>query len=525
MQYEVRIFQRNRDGCLIVKAEAGELLTSLLEKNGVGLPVPCGGRGLCGKCMVRIKGKVRPPLPFEEESLGFAGIREGYRLACLYKVDSDIDVYVDYNTKGQIMTDMVMLPFDLEPLILSPNGHGEYYGIAYDIGTTTIAGYLVNIKDGRIVDSISAINAQRAYGSDVLARISYALEKKEGFEKLKQAVCRQLASLSVQLAEKNNIGLSSITCVSIAGNTVMLHLLQGYDVTGLAAQPFRPVNLAAVKSKAGELGIFTGEYASCPVYILPCISAFAGADVTAAILAAGIAESSKLSLLIDIGTNGELVLGNRDRLLCCSAAAGPAFEGASIKHGTGGIEGAIDSVKISGGQVKITTIGKAEPIGICGSGIVDAVAELLKEGIIDYTGKMKMPEFVLYEKATGGNISITARDIREVQLAKAAIAAGVNLLLKEMGAGADEVERVFIAGGFGNYMNRENMFKIGLLRNEFRDKVIGLGNAAGAGAVRALLSGKAYRDCLSIAERCEYKELSGREDFQEEFVANMFFRN
>lgn len=525
MHYDVKIFQKNVQGFKIVKADKAERLIDVLEKNGILISAPCGGRGLCGKCIVKVKNDMHPIDPFEQEVLGLGRIKEGYRLACLYLVESDIEVYIEHNSNAQIMTSFVEPYQEIDPLVVLDNQSQNNYGVAFDIGTTTVVAYLINMKNGELIDSASEVNAQTIYGSDVVSRITYALENEKGLCSLKNAICKQISSLIMRLTGKNKIDFNNIKCVSIVGNTAMLHFLQGLDVKGLSMQPFNPVNINAVETNIKSLEVPLTEMDNCPVYILPCISSFAGADVTSAILVSGIVNSSKLSLLIDIGTNGELVLGNRERIISCSTAAGPAFEGAAVKHGTGGVLGAIDSVKISSGNVEITTIGNHEPVGICGSGIIDAVAELLKEEIVDETGKMNISEFVLFDKPSGENISITAKDIREIQLAKAAISAGINILLNEMGKEAYEVERVFIAGGFGNYINKDSMFRIGLLRNEFKNKVISIGNAAGAGAVSALLSKRSYYESISIAKRCEYLDLSDKRDFQDKFISNIFFKN
>ena len=419
-----------------------------------------------------------------------------------------------------------------------------FYGIAMDVGTTTIACYLINMINGETIDITSEVNKQRNYGADVISRINYTIENAEGIEVLKNSIINQINEMVEVLCSKNKVSKNSICNMTIAGNTIMLQMLLGISCRNISMAPYTPVFTENIDFKGEEIGINIGGIVS----LLPGISGYVGSDITAGILASGMAESEKYSILLDLGTNGELALGNIKGIVACSTAAGPAFEGANIKYGIGGVMGAISKIEISpsltvSGEKIYKTIGDKLPIGICGSGVLDAVSELLKYGVIDETGRMldadeidnveissrvvvidQMKQFLI-EKSSENNNSIyfTQKDVREVQLAKAAISAGIKILISEKGISFNEIEKVYIAGGFGNFMNINSTINIGMLPKELEGKIYSIGNSAGSGARMYLLSQEQREKALQIKKSTTYIELSTRADFQDYFMDAIMF--
>lgn len=537
MKYVLNIVQSGN--YKVVEAYENQLLIRVLENNNYAIYTPCGGKGTCGKCKVRIKEKK------SSDDDGYYS-REKTILSCQYRVNCDADVFLDDNYTVSILTNTIKGEYTIDPINKSnyKNHPGEkYYGVAFDIGTTTVVGYLLDLGSGEILGSVSKMNPQGKFGSDVISRITYTIENEDGKEQMNTAICDLIALLIEEIAVQQNINISAIVKISIVGNTTMLHFLMGLDAKGIAVAPFTPANLKEVKTTLAELSIFPKGLSNCEVLILPCISSYVGADVTSAILASGMTKGDELCLLIDIGTNGEIALGNKNGLITCSTAAGPAFEGATIKHGIGGVDGAIDKVRIDDGEITITTINGKDPVGICGSGIIDAVSELLRNGVVDETGRMlskdevppeysnhlvgegKDIEFVLYSSNGGKRIAITAKDIREIQLAKAAISAGVKVLLKNTNRTFEDIDLVFLAGGFGNYIDKESAINIGLIEMALKNKIVAVGNAAGAGAIEVLFSDRSYKDALRIAKDSKYIELSNSKEFNEVYIESMLFNN
>ena len=400
-----------------------------------------------------------------------------------------------------------------------------------DIGTTTVVVYLMDLKTGKKVGVASGLNVQKAYGQDVISRINHTMTNEDGLETLRKGIVDQLNSLIASLAEQHGISHSHMYSMTVAGNTTMMHLLLGLPPENIAAAPFIPAVLEPMQVPAKELGIRIAE--SGWVYIIPGISAYIGADITAATLAGRLLESDKTGLLIDIGTNGEIMLGDRNGLLACSTAAGPAVEGATIRDGVGGIAGAINVVSMGEESLHYTTIAEEKPVGICGSGIVDTISTLLYFGIIDKTGRMqendeiengigkKLAKNLTKEKeqaafklvdssqtSHGDTILLTQRDVREIQNAKASIAAGINTLIKEAGKEATDIDTVYLAGGFGSYIDKHHAVHLGLIPEVLENRIRVIGNAAGSGAIMALLSKDHYNSCKEIAARTKYVELS-----------------
>ena len=453
----------------IIKKEYSNkvLLSDALSDAGIHQLKPCGGNGKCGKCKVIANGKEV--------------------LSCITYADTDTTV--EYTPDGdniQGLTDGISAAFDKKPLVK------EGFGLAVDIGTTTIAGYLFEFPQCRLVYTKGVLNTQAEFGADVISRIEYS--DKGGLEELKKKVTEQIDSIAPD---------TKIEKYVITGNTTMLHLFTGLDPSGIARAPFTPKSL------------FGNWYGN--VFLPPCISSYVGADITTAILASDMMEN-KVSFLVDIGTNGEMVLCKDEKLYCCSTAAGPAFEGAGIKNGMLAARGAINKVYIENGTLKYTTIDNAPAAGICGTGLIDAVSCMLELGIIDETGFMES-DFEISDS----NIFITAEDIRKVQLAKSAIRSGIDTLLHESGTALNEIEAFYIAGGFGSFINKTSAAKIGLIPFEVLENVKSIGNAAGNGAAMILQS----KDCLeksqAIANCAQVIELSSSSFFMDKYVENMMF--
>ncbi len=607
MSHTVTIHKK--DGSQAVMAEDGTNLLELLGHHSVPLETPCGGKGTCGKCVVKVTGILNPPSEKEKELLGAARIAAGCRLACRSSIAADLDIYPEDSAReasiitGGLKRDIRLSPSvskqyvelaapsledqlpDLErvlaaskpewisynidllqelPEMLRKSGFrvtlvgidaklaaveagntaGKLFGAAFDIGTTTVAAYLHNLNTGDCTAVASSLNPQRQYGADVISRISHAMQSKEHAAVLQNLIIQCINELLDHLAQKSAIKPGEIYRAVFAGNTTMMHMLMGRDTSNIATAPFIPVTTCMQHFDPGILGLHMNKYGLATV--LPGVSAYVGADTVAAILSSGLYENEEISLLVDIGTNGEIVLGCKDWMIACSTAAGPAFEGANIRNGVGGVNGAIDNVGQAPG-FEFTTIGNEIPVGICGSGIIDVIAALLEAGVMDETGRLAdeeeadlsgagcvqrivsvegMRAFQLVAEGQKGapvQIVITQKDIRELQNAKAAIAAGIETLVKLSGAGAEAVKNVYLAGGFGSSINIASALKIGLLPRMFENRIQAIGNASGAGAVEGLLSKPLLELADQIKRKVKYVELSASVDFTERYVENMLF--
>ena len=420
------------------------------------------------------------------------------------------------------------------------------YGIAFDIGTTTVVGMLWDIESSELVDVVAMTNPQSNFGADVISRINFCHKDPQNLRILHEALKSCLNELILQLTMQCHIKGTDIYEATIVGNTTMSHLMLGVDPFQLAKAPFVPVFCKPVAISAASLGIGINPHGT--VNLLPNIAGHVGSDIVGVLLASRISEKKGVHIAVDIGTNGEIILVQDGRILVCSTAAGPAFEGAAIYSGMRAAPGAIDSVVIGNGKVTISTIEGLPPAGICGSGLIDAVAQMLEAGLIDKTGKLldcdhaelksnidprlefrlrkgsQGNEFVLHHgEQNHHGIVVTQRDIREMQLGKGAIRAGIMTLLKLVGADASQIESIMIAGAFGNYIRHESALRIGLIPDIALDRIIAIGNAAGAGASMALLSRKERVKAQKMAEAAEHIELSCNAAFQDEFIKSMHF--
>lgn len=419
------------------------------------------------------------------------------------------------------------------------------YGIAVDIGSTTIAGYLVDLNRGITVTSTAVSNSQKEYGHDIMTRIAHCMRDPEGLATLHGRTVEDVGVLVKDLSRRGRVPLDRIYRMTLVGNPAMHHLFFRLPVQSLGLAPYVPLYRDRVDFRPAAMGIELPP--ACRATFLPGISGFVGADIVGMILATGLVEGDALTLAVDIGTNGESVLGTRERFLCCSAPAGPAFEGAQIRDGMRAVKGAIDRVDV-GERITARVIGGGKAEGICGSGLIDAVAGLLDLGVIDPTGRLQDPadlpgsvpeavrgrvhlegedrwvELVPPEATAHGRpIVVSQDDVRQLQLAKGAIAGSGRYLMQRLGVGPENLEQVVLAGAFGSFVRAESAIRIGLIPPVPLKKVRGVGNAAGAGARLALASREYLQKAEEIQQQAEYVELAGHDDFMEVFVEAMNF--
>jgi uncharacterized 2Fe-2S/4Fe-4S cluster protein (DUF4445 family) len=387
------------------------------------------------------------------------------------------------------------------------------FGLAVDLGTTTVAAQLVNLTTGEILASRSAANLQVAFGSDLISRISYASASTENLKHLQKAALDSVNRLAGQLLSETKVQKSKIYAVSLAGNTVMNHLFLGASVKSLGHSPFQPQFIFHAPLMAPEAGLSLNPRAM--VYFCPNLASFVGGDVAAGLLYTGLIDKPGRYLFLDLGTNGEIVLKNRKKILATSAAAGPAFEGAGISCGLQAIPGAIEEVKWQGGKFKYSTIGKTKAIGVCGSGLVGILAESIKAGLLDQSGKIMKTESEI--KITS-KISLTQEDVRKLQLAMAAIKTGIKILLKTAGLRWSDLDGLYLAGAFGNSLNLRQCVSLGLLPPLPLTRIFFVGNASLAGATLVLLSREAREKMKKLPEKVEFASLAERQDFQTEFL-------
>ncbi len=408
------------------------------------------------------------------------------------------------------------------------------YGVAVDVGTTTIVAQLINLCEGTVAGVEASHNRQARYGEDVVSRMIFACGH-GGLIPLHDAVISTINSLVDELAEAAGISTEDITCYVAAGNTVMTHLLLNLEPCHIRVEPYIPAANRFPPIQTADIGL-TG-HPNALLHCIPCVSSYVGGDITAGVLACGMSESSQVSALIDVGTNGEIVIGNRDWLVCCSSSAGPAFEGGGIQCGMRAGGGAIEKVRIDGEEVFYETVLRKKPVGICGSGLIDTVAELFREHIIDQRGRFvrfnhplvritdDVPEFVLVhakDTDTGRPVVITEDDIGNLMKSKGAVLAAVKVLLENMEMSFRDLDRIFVAGGFGAHLDIDRAVFIGLLPDIARERIHFVGNSSLAGARFATLSDVAFRKTREIAGRMTYLELSVHPDFMNEFVAALF---
>ena len=581
------------------------LLEALNHIPEITLDAPCGGKGTCGKCRIKIlKGDISPLTPEEKKLLDENEISKGIRLACQASALGPVELaFINTVESGNIQTEGRGYQGPLNPLIkkvclqikkpsledqrsdeqrllkalpegtrikdhhirkqlpfvirendsvtatlcgseitaLEPGDTSEKeYALAVDIGTTTVVAYLLNLKTGEVAATESGLNRQKSFGGDVISRIDYIGEDPEKLKKLQDRILKQIETLYTDALMDADLEENDIQGVFLAGNTTMMHIFSGLNPRNLAVAPFIPASTGKMILTPGELGSRLPR--QIRFILLPSLSAYIGADIVAGILSTGMSVSDEISLLVDIGTNGEIALGNRNRIITCSTAAGPAFEGANIQCGTGGIPGAISKVCGEDGVLEWETIQDQPVTGICGSGIIDMTAYLLRTGIADYTGRFQdesdwgdnPPENLGFLEPDENDsrfiitrdnrdVFFSQKDLREVQLAKGSIAAGIQTLIKESGYSMDEIRHVYLAGGFGSFINKKSALEIGLLPEELQNRIVTVGNSCGSGVIRTALNRDDLKHCEEIRNTAEYLELSSHKGFQDEYIMNMYF--
>ena len=498
-------------------------IADLLGLHRLPLDLPCGGRGTCRQCRVIARGALSPLTPEERESLTAEELEKGVRLACLTMVEGAAEITVPPAAAMAVIEAAGETPdYPLDP----PAGE---YGVAVDIGTTTLVVSLYRLGQRTPLGTLCRKNPQAVFGADVISRIGKAVDG-EG-EALFAAVSGALDGMIRALAARCGVEASSIASAVVTGNTAMLYLLAQVSPEPLSHSPFTMTRPFGEALPASALGMpFLGE---TPVYLPRCMSAFVGADITCAVLAGEVLTREGTTLLVDIGTNGEMALNHGGTLYCCSTAAGPAFEGAGIRMGLNAVRGAIDGVTLQDGEIRCTVIGGAEPAGICGSGLIDALAVLLEAGIIDETGAIQDEGHPFADRVTeldgepavllAGTVLLTQEDIRKVQLAKSAICAGLKTLVGHVGLSMDQVDRLLIAGGFGRHIRLENAGAIGLIPPDLCGKARAIGNAAITGAAMILQNRRYPAETAAYAEKAVTVDLATNPQFMEYYVEGMLF--
>jgi len=562
-----------------IHVSPGSNLLDVLQSHNFEIYAPCGGEGTCGKCLVGIRDRRQAD--------------QSQVTSCRYTVDSDIDIYLSDTAETEVLVSQYERLRELppEPGVGVATGYtatadddtatvaetasgtrpatetgapstlsrppATPIGVAIDLGTTTIVAHLADLKSGSLIGTRTARNPQAAFGADLIARIHHCMTAENGLGTLQSLVIGTIRRLISESAEGHGLRASDVVRVTVAGNATMLHILLGEHPESLAFAPFKPVFTGRKKVRAAGLGL--GVHPGAEVHILPSFSAYVGADMVAGLAALDPEATPENYLFVDVGTNGEIALVTPDRILCCATAAGPAFEGANLSCGMEAAAGAISRYR---GPGDFLTIANMPPVGICGSGLVDIVASLLRRGVIRKDGFMAEP--VVIVPATGSsesesgvgsesgiepksgirpsqgfaaqsesrsgsawgtdpNILLTPGDVREVQLAKSAIAAGVALLLRHTEIGLADIDAVYLAGGLGNYLQPRSAVEIGLFPRELECRIVPVGNTSASGALLALKSER-FGACLDeTLSRMELFELSGHPEFQDEFTGNMAF--
>ena len=516
-----------------ISIHSGATIIEAAGQAGIILNTVCGGRGTCKKCVVYLEPDARKVL------------------ACQYRINSDLTVTIPNESKffeQRIVTEGIetrsLIQPDIYKRYLPEGSTALLFGLAVDLGTTTIVARLIDLAVGRRLATQAVLNPQTRFGDDVVSRIAYARTGKE-FAELRQAVTDCINDLIEKLCRQAAIDENDIYEMCLVGNTTMNHIFLGLPVAQLGQAPYQAFSLDAHDAVPGELGIRINP--SGNIHTVENIAGFVGSDTTAVAIAADIDSAEEMTLIVDIGTNGEIVLGTKDKLYAASCAAGPALEGARITCGSRAAEGAIEAVVMNENDIDLDVIGDTPPRSICGSGLIDAVAVMLDLGIIDSTGRFTNPEtskdklpqtilsrivkldsepaFILAPASNNNDrpVFLSQKDIRQVQLAKGAIRTGIILLQKKLDLKGPDIEHVLLAGAFGNYIRKESALRIGLLPAVEVEKIRFIGNAAASGAQMILLSRHCRDKAHELARRIEYVEIAHEPDFQDVFADSMLF--
>lgn len=496
---------------LVIQGREEMSLMKALHTQGIYLSAVCAGKGTCGKCKIQVlEGEI---LPSKEDERFFSKeeLERGYRLACKAFPKGKCTISLEFNQEDEFL---VVTDYE-EKKEISGIIKGGRYAVAVDIGTTTIAMQLVDLDKKEVADVFTAINRQRAYGADVISRIE-ASNAGRGNE-LRQCILEELQNgLHALLGGKEIVPERMV----IGANTTMVHLLMGYSCETLGVFPFTPVNIDTIHISYAEL--FGSEEYQFEVIVFPGVSTYVGGDITAGLYACDFDRKEQISVLVDLGTNGEMAVGCKDKIMVTSTAAGPAFEGGNITHGTGSIPGAVCNVVIEDGKAVLKTIGDKEPVGICGTGVIDTAYELVKTELVDETGLLDEAYFEDGFPLTE-ELAFYQKDVREIQLAKSAVRAGLETLLLKYGVTYGEIDKIYIAGGFGYKMDIEKAVGIGLLPEGCKDKIEAIGNSCLKGVVRYLTEDDAKERVGHIIGTSSEINLSSDKNFNELYMEYMYF--
>lgn len=578
-----------------------------LVHHGVTIDAPCGGKGTCGKCRVQvIAGDIPEPSAEECHHLSAQECAQGVRFSCQLVPDADVTIRLMGKSSDhhQILTGGIVPSFtpapcitkvvhqrqssataqgrssvdlasemlniaDLtdQPLFLQSvntvldheqitaiyadkrligleggDTQGQNFGLAIDIGTTTVVVSLINMNDAHEVDSATGLNPQKAHGQDVLSRIDFARRAENGLETLQRAIVACLNTIIGKLCTTNHIAKENIYAITVAANTTMLHLLLGVDPTPIGKYPYAPVFTRQQCFPAQAFGLQVAPFAT--LYCLPSVSAYIGADIVAGVTVCQLMQTPRNILFIDIGTNGEIVLSKGGTLYACACAAGPALEGMNISCGMLAGEGAVERIRITESDILLQVIGNSRPKGLCGSGVIEAVAEIARVGLMEKSGRLKsarevqqdprlktLAQFLVEDKNKraivldpDNHILMTQADIRQVQLAKGAILSGICALLNQLNIKMDDLDEVIISGQFGKHLHVDSLVGLGLIPHELGEKVTYIGNSSHVGAMMCLLSTTIRKQVEESADHINYFELSRLKDYEKLFSRCLKFR-
>jgi uncharacterized 2Fe-2S/4Fe-4S cluster protein (DUF4445 family) len=585
-----------------VRVPSGTPVFDAASWNGVAIDSTCGGHGTCKKCKVRIEDGDVPVSSVDPRAFSPDELRDGWRLACRAEARGDLVVHVpplqtrpkaalvgvgrhvilrpavqkrhlvldepsleDQRSDVQRVLDALE---DLEPrvelsvvrtlgktlraamfdvtavvcddlLIAVEPGDTttRRFAIAFDLGTTTVVATLLDLETGQPAAVRSMLNRQQPYGADVISRVSATMLDNEALGALETRAHETFAELTAEVCEEAGVDPAEVYEIVVVGNVTMTQLALGIDPEPLSMAPFIVAAHELPAATAADFGV--AVHPRAPAVVFPSLGAYVGADIVAGMLATGLTRDTRLRLFIDVGTNSEIALGSHDRVLATAAPAGPAFEAAQIRCGMRAAEGAIEGVRIAGDEVELQVIGDVEPVGLCGSGLVDCVAELVGSGLLDHSGRYvpdetaaeiapalatrltKIGEERVFMLANG--VYLSQRDVRELQFAKASIATGWQILLGELGVTPEDISQVLLAGSFGAYLSPASAVKIGLVPRMALPRIVSAGNVASEGAKMAALSVRERAEARSIIHEVEYVELSGRADFNDMFVDQLAF--
>ncbi|MEG1415252.1 MAG: ASKHA domain-containing protein [Clostridium sp.] len=481
-------------------------------REGINIETPCEGKGVCGKCKVKVKGELSPVLESEKRF-----IKEGERLACMARITGDVEVEVTYSLK-----DIKSIDSGYRRKYSVGDNIGKRYGVAIDLGTTGVSGYLVDYSIGDVIEKYSTVNRQVEYGADVLSRAEFQISREDGGKLLQKKVVETINFVLDKLSNSDPYILNNINGIYIAGNTIMLHLLAGKSVESLVKAPYESVFLDTYKINSNTISIKVNS----DVILLPSISSYVGADITAGMFACNF-ENRNNSIYIDIGTNGEIGINSSGEIYTTATAAGPALEGSNIECGMRAEDGAIDGFKIEGDNIVISTINNSPACGICGSGIIDIIAEFIKHKIILKTGKINKDNAEKYFKVEDKKIYITngiyisQEDIRAFQLAKGAIISGINTLCRRVKL--EEVKEFLVGGSFGYHLNEESLRRVGIVPGKFNGSVKFVGNSSLEGAFISSINEEYIQEMRNLSKKAKSINLSLDSEFQSEFINNLRF--